>query len=29
MAPGKQTAVRSGGTTLLGSPVKRWKPAIT
>ncbi len=29
MAPGKQTGVRTSGTTQLRSPVKRWKPAIT
>ena len=29
MAPGKQTGVRSGDAIRLGSPVQRWKPAIT
>jgi hypothetical protein len=29
MGPGKQTGVRIGDATRLGSPVKRWKPAIT
>ena len=29
MAPGKQTRVRTGDATRLGSSVKRWKPAIT
>jgi len=28
MAPGKQTGARTGDATRLGSPVKRWKPAI-
>jgi hypothetical protein len=29
MAPGKQTGARTGDATRLGSPVERWKPAIT
>jgi len=29
MASGTQTEARTGDATRLGSPVKRWKPAIT
>jgi|HubBroStandDraft_6_1064221.scaffolds.fasta_scaffold31599_3 hypothetical protein len=29
MAPDRQTEVRTGDASRLGSPVKRWKPAIT